>query len=205
MRSRASRRRVPKRSLGTREHSYEPLRVAAPRGGSFPSSAWERKSGKLCFPWSDRVQYEVAARGCEAELRGDAFPSGAWERGNIPTSLFVSPRLGAARSQALLGNASPGSSASRGMAGCNTKSPHGNAKQSFAETRSQAELGNEGTFLRASSCRRASGRLVPKLCLGTQVREALLPVEWPGAIRSRRTGMRSRASRRRVPKRSLGT
>src|SRR5947207_4960506 len=43
-------------------------------------SAWERMSGKLCFPWSRRVQDDIVARGCEAELRGDAFPSGAWER-----------------------------------------------------------------------------------------------------------------------------
>ena len=54
-------------------------------------------SGKLCFPWSGRVQDEVVARGCEAELRGGAFPSGAWERGavngsGVPGQRFVEAR-----------------------------------------------------------------------------------------------------------------
>src|SRR3954469_5734748 len=58
--------------------------VTAPlfNGASFPSSAWERKSGKLCFPWNVRVQDDIVARGCEAELGGGAFASGAWGREN---------------------------------------------------------------------------------------------------------------------------
>ena len=48
-------------------------------------------SGKLCFPWSGRMQDEVVARGCEAELRGGAFPSGAWERG-LPSAFAAADR-----------------------------------------------------------------------------------------------------------------
>ncbi len=41
---------------------------------SFPSSAWERASAKLCFA-------SGSGTGREAELRPRAFPSRAWERG----------------------------------------------------------------------------------------------------------------------------
>ncbi len=46
----------------------------APSKSSFPSSAWERASAKLCFASGSRT-------GREAELRPRAFPSRAWERG----------------------------------------------------------------------------------------------------------------------------
>src|SRR5262245_44920920 len=50
---------------------------------SFPSSAWERTSAKLCFasPRDNFVLDPATSR--EAELRGHVFPSGAWERGAV--------------------------------------------------------------------------------------------------------------------------
>src|SRR6476660_5986100 len=52
------------------------------------------------------------------------------------------------RSQAPLGNACPGSSASREFGRCRIKRSRGDAKRSFAEVLSQPELGNEGCPIR---------------------------------------------------------
>ncbi len=48
---------------------------------SFPGSAWERTTGRLCLP-NGRVVGELRAR--TAEPCDRAFPGGAWERGSRP-------------------------------------------------------------------------------------------------------------------------